>query len=230
LRRSFVALLMLAIPTTASAAVMQPGGRPQGYADDIEYWQDVGIDWLENWQGEVLASESTPFEIRVFSEEAGRDVWASGELVHEVVRETGTGHLSFHYRVDVTSGSRDTRDFEGITIRGFDRYRTDVWADVDLSDLPTMHRDSNGDSIWYIAGEGDAHWVIVRTNAPDFAPGGEFIYAVDWDGWGEDGSAHIPTYRAVPEPAAGLAALTAAAAMSLRRRAASTVLPPGVRH
>lgn len=226
-RRTVVALLVaLAASPSASAAVVEPGGRPMGYAHSIEYWQDVGIEWIENWRGEVLASQTTPFEIRRFSEDAGRDVWVTGALTHEVIREAKTGNLSFHYRAGVLGASPDTRDFEGITAGGFAGYRTDIWANVDYSELPTLYRTPDGGSILYTAGEGFSHWLIVRTNASDFAPGGTFTYAVDWDGAGEAGTAQIATFRAVPEPAAGMAFLTAAGILLRRRRPASAVQPP----
>ena len=219
-------LLTLASLHTASAAEIQPGGRPQGYADQDEYWRDVSIEWLDDdWRGEVLASETTPFEIRRFSKEAGRDVWVTGQLTHEVIREAETGYLSFHYRVGVGGGSPDTRDFEGITAHGFGRYMTDVWANVGHSELPTLFREADGNSIWYIAGEGFGHWLIVRTDAPAFAPGGSFHYAVDWDAWGEAGTAVVPTFRAVPEPAAGML-LSVAAPLLLRRRRPAVAPPP----
>ena len=226
-RRTAIALLLaVASSQSASAAVVQPGGRPTGYADSIEYWQDVGIEWLEDWQGEVLASQTTPFEIRRFSEDAGRDVWVTGALTHEVIRETKTGNLSFHYRANVGGASPDTRDFEGITAGGFGGFRTDVWANVDYSELPTLYRTPDGETLWYTAGEGFSHWLIVRTNAPDFAPGGTFTYAVDWDGAGEAGTAQIATFQAVPEPGAGMALLTAAGILLRRRRPALVLQPP----
>jgi hypothetical protein len=70
-----------------------------------------------------------------------------------------------------------------------------------------------------------SHHVVVRTDAPAFDEGGSLYYRVDWDGWGEEGSARVATFRPVPEPA-GLVMLSAALLLLRRRRRRTAIVPP----
>src|SRR5215208_252423 len=127
------ALVVLVIATASDAVVIEPDGTkvPPGGED---YWNYVALDSVD-WHGDVLASRSTPFEIREFSEEAGRDVWVRGKVLHEVIRETQSGYLSFHYRINVNGTSGDVTDFEGATVYDFGRYFTDLRGSVEPLNL-----------------------------------------------------------------------------------------------
>ena len=213
-----VALATLASAQSARAVEFFPSGETPDYADPDDYFRDLEP---QNWPGTVLASRVTPFEIRTFSEQAGRDAFVTGTLTNEVIRETESGYLSFHYKVDITGGSTDVRDFEGITLRDFNTYFTDFRADVTRNETGVITRDNGGDSFFFRIGERSEHWLVVRTDAPDFAEGGSFRYQVDWDGLNEAGSAVVPAFTPVPEPAtAGALGVIGAAALLRRRRRA----------
>jgi hypothetical protein len=218
-------VLALAPCVNARAVVYPADGSDPPINDWFEFRQELSTDYLQDWQGEVLASRVTPFEIRVRSEEAGHDLLVTGSLRQEVIRESSTGYLSFHYRVGAGRVGNDTTDFEGITLTGFGTGFTDVRTNVRDNEAFALRRLDGGDTFYYWVDK-FSHWIIVRTNAPDFAEGGSFHYSVDWDGWGESGSASVATFRPVPEPASGLAALTGAAALLRRRRRATGAPPP----
>jgi hypothetical protein len=213
------AVLALALSADARAVVYNPDGTTPPYDDWYERRRDLEI---QHWPGEVLASRTTPFEIRVYSAKAGRDLAVAGSLTQEVVRETETGYLSFHYRVGAIRLTQDTTDFEGLTLEGFGTYFTDVRSDVRDDDF-SLRRLNGGDTFFYWLDDFNHH-LVIRTNAPAFDDGGSLNYHVDWDGWGEAGSATVGTFRPVPEPA-GLISL-GAAALPLRRRRAAVVPPP----
>jgi hypothetical protein len=218
-------VLALASGVNARAVVYPADGSDPPFNDWFEFRQELSTDYLQDWQGEVLGSRVTPFEIRVASEEAGHDLLVRGSLRQEVIREQSTGYLSFHYRVGAGRVGNDTTDFEGITLTGFGSGFTDVRTNVRDNEAFALRRLDGGDTFYYWVDK-FSHWIIVRTNAPDFAEGGSFHYAVDWDGWGEEGSATVTTFRPVPEPTTGIAALTGAAALLLRRRCGTVVPPP----
>ena len=186
---------------------------------------DLSTNGLENWQGEVLASRVTPFEIRVPSEAAGRDLLVTGSLTQEVIRESTTGYLSFHYRIGGGPATNDTTDFEGITFHGFETWFTDVRTDVQDNQAVALRRMDGGDTFFYWVDQ-FSHWLIIRTNAPDFGVVGNLHYNVDWDGWGEEGSARLETFRPVPEPAVGIVLLLSALTLLQRRRRDAAVVRP----
>src|SRR5688572_8007229 len=216
LRPALAALaITLAAAHTAEAIVFNPDGRrPVSYDDEFEYHADLSP---QPWEGEVLASQITPFEIRVPTEQPGREVWVRGSLTHEVIRETESGYLSFHYRVGTTGGSGDFRDFEGIALSDFGTYFTDFRADVPMNVTGVIDRTDGGRRFFYRLGESSSQWLIVRTDAPHFAEGGSFDYYVDWDGWDLDGSARLATFMPVPEPGVGALVLFSGAVRLLRR-------------
>jgi len=222
------ALAILAIATASNAVVIEPDGTMVPPGGDEDYWTYVALDSVD-WHGDVLASRTTPFEIREYSEEAGRDVWARGTVLHEVIRETRSGYLSFHYRIDVNQTSGDVTDFEGATAYDFGHYFTDVRGSVEPYDLPFLRRgdSSFGNFIHYANFERLDNWFVVRTDAPAFAEGGTLKLHYDFDGWGEDGGADVATFQPVPEPGAGATVLlTGVAALCRRRRRLRSVPPP----
>jgi hypothetical protein len=204
----------------ATAVVYNPdGSTTPAYNDSNDLRRDLQI---EDWPGEVLVSRDTPFEIRVYSDEAGRDLVVRGGLTQEVVRESETGYLSFHYRVGAGRVTQDTTDFEGLTLHGFGTYFTDVRSDVPPLDF-SLRRLDGGDTFFYWVDD-FSHHVVIRTDAPAFDDGGSLNYHVDWDGWSREGSASLDVFRPVPEPA-GLVML-GAAPLLLRRRRVAVVPPP----
>ena len=208
----------------AEAVVFTPTGQTPHYNDQTDYYADLEP---QAWPGDVLASRTTPFDIRASDESSGREAFVTGTLTNEVVRESESGYLSFHYKVDITGGSGDIRDFEGINLRGFNTYFTDFRADVSGNETGALSRDEGGDSFYFRLGERSEHWLIVRTDAPAYAEGGEFIYQADWDGLGVDGSVHLATFKPVPEPCTvGTIGFIAAAALLRRRRCPSMFPPP----
>src|SRR5215208_1320231 len=128
------ALAVLVIATASDAVVIEPDGTKVPPGGDEDYWNYVALDSVD-WHGDVLASRSTPYEIREFSEEACRDVWVRCTILHEVMRETQSGYLSFHYRINVNGTSGDVTDFEGATVYDFGRYFTDVRGSVEPLNL-----------------------------------------------------------------------------------------------
>lgn len=220
-----VSVIALALCGVARAVVYSPDGSHRHYDDPFEFRRDLSTEEIEDLEGQVLASRVTPFEIREYSEEAGRELLVEGSLTEEVVREAETGYLSFHYRVIAGPRTNDTTDFEGLTLTGFGTWFTDFRSDLGDGLDFAIHRLDGGNTFFYYVQEDFGHKIVVRTDAPDFAEGGTFHYSVDWDGWGEDGSARLGTFRPVPEPA-GLLTLPAAALLLRRRRPSRGVAPP----
>jgi hypothetical protein len=208
-----------AFPGVARAVVLGPGGSPPTYTDPLDYRRNTDTSETVG-DGEVLASRTTPFEIRIPSEEAGHDLWYRGTLRNEVVRERGSPFLSFHYFMDYGDSSGDTVDFDGAGASGFAGFATDVRATWWTGNPPTLRRSDDGDVIYYRNGDSLAfHHLVVRTDATAFAEGGAFSSGVEFEAYNESGTATIATFRPVPEPAAiGLLVVTGAAALPRRRR------------
>jgi hypothetical protein len=209
----------------ALATELRPGGGIPPYEDQVDYYKDLDPGWIANeLEGPVLASRTTPFELSGFDNDSGLSLLVHGSLRHWVVRETQTGLLSFHYAFGVVDPP-DPLDFDSATFRGFDSFFTDVRASAH-ADLPSLRRSADGDSIWYAHGESFGRHVIVRTNAPDFAEGGEFTVVGDWVFTAQYPSATLATFRPVPEPAAFSSVLLIGAALLLRWRGHLAAAPP----
>jgi len=207
------------------ATELKPGGGIPPYEDQVDYYKDLDPGWIANeLEGPVLASRTTPFELRGFDSESGLSLLVHGSLTQRVVRETQTGLLSFHYGFGVVDPP-DALDFDSATFRGFGSFFTDIRASTP-AELPILRRSADGDSIWYVHGESFGHQVIVRTNAPDFAEGGEFTVVGDWVFTAQYPSATLATFRPVPEPAAFSSVTLIGAALLLRRRRRMAVAPP----
>lgn len=211
---------------TTKAVVYNPDGTHPPYNDPDDFRRDLEI---QDWPGEVLASRTAPFEIRVNFEDLGRDLVHTGTVTQEVVRESGTGYLSFHYRVNDGPTSDQMVEFEGVRLHGFETWFTDVRSNVPDGVDFALDRFNGGDTFFHWARvpvEFGLH-VVVRTNAPDFAEGGSFQYRVDWDGWGQAGTAGVATFRPVPEPTVAWAvSLIVAGGLLRRRRRPASWRPP----
>ena len=201
----------------AHAVVIAPGGGPPPSTEIHDF--DPGSAPLD---GVVLASRTTPFEIREFDEEVGQELWVRGQFEHWVVREAQTGYLAFHYRVSGGESNWRVVDAELTTIEGFASYLTEVRAESPEHAI-SVNRTADGDRLSFYMGQSLGSYFVIRTDAPAFAEGGEFRQMVDFEPTRTDGAAVLATFRPVPEPA-GLLTFSAAALLLPRRRAA--VVPP----
>ena len=232
--RPFRALLRIAIVAAVAGVAggrargvdLAPGGDPPDYPDQDGYFYDTDPGFL-SWHGEVLASRTTPWEVRVQSEEAGRELWFSGTLLHQVIREAESGLLAFHYRLTSTGSSGDVTDFEYALASGFGSYSTDVRYDWgDSATAPDLRRSADGNSIQLQRGDTFGHWLIVRTDAPAYAEGGQFTTFLEFLPSDETARSDVATFKPVPEPAAaGTIGVIAAAALLRRRRRPAAVAP-----
>jgi hypothetical protein len=124
-----------------------------------------------SFAGDTLLSETTPFDIIFEQPEGSPPNSVNGTLTHLVVRESATGNLAFHYRLqgDVVGG---VIDFEDLIVNGFAGFTTDVFSDQDSFGIGTASRSANGDTVTF---QGDEEPFsgnfVIRTNATEFEAG-----------------------------------------------------------
>lgn len=217
--------MVVAMASVAHAAPLAPGGT----VGPLPIGNVVGDPSL---QGIVLGTLVTPF----VGLDVGLNPRFAGILETHAVREVG-GTMSFYYQVTNTGGALpNTNDPIGqITNTDFGGWLTDVLQRDDAmagivggSPLVGTQLGSEatrgaglGDEVRFHfiqppIGAGDlvvgatSLWLVIRTNAPDFALGNTAII--------NGGNANVPSFRPVPEPATmGLMALGALALVRRRR-------------
>ena len=210
------------VASFAQAVELAPGQR---IASDDPFDHDPTV---VNLQGQTLASRTTPFERRVFSEEAGRELYFRGTLRQDVIRESESGYLSFHYRLSAGEHNWNPGafDIEHKQVSGFGPWFTEVRADRFGRAYPAFGRSADGDVISISVDDGFGEWLVVRTNAPAFGDGGTFQVGVSFQPTLDEASARIATFRPVPEATvAGAVVISAAVILWRRRRVAAVVLP-----
>jgi hypothetical protein len=155
---------MLALSLPANAGPLAPGERR---GDD-----SMRLNLNDpSFAGSTLFSESTPFNIVFEQPEGGAANSVSGTFTHLVVRESATGNLAFHYRLegDVIGG---VIDFEDLIVSGFAGFTTDVFSDQDSFGIGVSERSADGDTIRFQGDEEPFRGnFVVRTNATEFEAG-----------------------------------------------------------
>lgn len=214
------AVLCLA-PVTAPAGEVAPGQRIDRF--DPDDTTQPFVTEADPVAGEVLATSVVPYDVDDAGE-PGQLLFARGTLTSRVVRELGRVGLTFEYLLE-QSEQRGVVDLEDITLRAFNGFATDVRTASDLS-YTVIERSADGQRLRLAYNEEDlAEYLIVRTNAPAYAPGGTF--AVHWDFPGSPnpgfGTEVLATFQPVPEP--GVAAVLLAAGGALLRRRRGTTRP-----
>ena len=211
--RLFIVACAAGAAPLAWAAEVVPGER--------QYSRDPKI--LPNYStsaapvsGEVLGTLTTPFEVR--DTKVPDRIHSRGTFTARVIREPGRPGLTFDYDLDETAFFGPA-DLGPIEIPGFGTFSTDVRSRV-LAEEEWLGiiRSADGDllRIEYDS-DGLDEYLIVRTNASDFAADG--LTRVHYVTRGDDfGWLPFPTFRPVPEPGAGALVATGVAAAVVRRR------------
>ena len=125
-----------------------------------------------SFAGETVHSSTTPFEVVFDQPESGQDV-IRGTFTHLVIRESATGRLAFHYRLQETQEQGGTIDFENLFVDGFGGFTTDVYSDQ-VSLGSDASRSADGDVIDFLGDEEPFSGnFVVRTDATAFEEGGD---------------------------------------------------------
>ena len=185
-----------------------------------------------SFQGQTLASTSTPFEVTEVDPDTGFSEFFRGTFNHRVVRESATGRLAFHYEF-LRGLSNGILDYENFVVGSFAGFETDVFSDQTSLTTGAASRSADGTTIDFIGDEESPAHLVVRTNATDFAqtgtatliaafqPDGEF-QQIPFTAFAPAADDPGPTPNPIPLPPAAWATLAAVgglgAAKRLRRR------------
>jgi hypothetical protein len=213
--RDFVAVvtLMLAVPLSARARPLAPGGSGAGTAEynDGTHWP---LPPPEQWRGALLAERSEPYAFNAINRETGARYFVRGTFTSRVYRDAGTGGLAFEYAL-AESEANYVRDLEEVKIAPLAGFTTDVYFSRD--DF-IVNRSADGGTLDFRFDLEDiAGTFLVRTDAPAFDADGRFDLDMDVVFGDQGDGAAFATFRPVPEPAGAAAALLAACGL-LRRR------------
>jgi hypothetical protein len=210
--RLFILALAAGVAPAASAAEVVPGERQ--FSNDTKILPAYSTS-AAPVNGEVLGSMSTPFEVR--DAEIPDRIYSGGTFTARVIREPGRPGLTFDYDLDETAFWGPS-DIGPIEIAGFGTFSTDVRSRVlaEEEEWLSIIRSADGDLLRFeYDSEGLDEYLIIRTNAPGFAPDG--LMSVHYVTRADDfGTIPFPTFRPVPEP--GTCALVAAPLALARRR------------
>lgn len=191
---STAAVLSVAAP--ARAGVLVPGQR--GGGEDFV----LNID-DPRFEGETLATRTTPFEVLTTDVDTGATIGVTGTLESSVVRESATGTLAFHYSVRGQERNA-TVDFEELRVGGFAAFDTDAYSNETSLTQARSNRSGDGDLIEFT---GDESWgadFVVRTNATAFDEDGRaVIWAAFQTGEPASGFNHFPGFDTFQPAAAG---------------------------
>lgn len=220
-RIAMVAALALGalLVTSVRAADVAPGERQ--FSADPEVLPAYSTS-AAPVSGEVLGTRTTPFEVR--DPQIPDVIFSRGTFTARVVREPGQGGLTFDYLLDETAAS-GTTDLGPVEVAGFGTFSTDVRSRVLAEEERHLGivRSADGDRLRFeYASEGLDEYIIVRTNAPDFAADGLMLAGYAMPGGDGFGTIPLPAFRPVPEPGAGAVAVPAALALLGRRRRRGT--------
>jgi hypothetical protein len=184
------------LSVSAQAGVLAPGEQRAG-DDFILNLDDPSFD------GETLATRTTPFEVLRADTETGETIGVTGAVTSAVIRESATGRLAFHYSVTGTEVGA-TVDFENFFVTGFSGFATDVFSSETSLTSGRATRSADGDEIDFV---GDESWgadFVVRTDATAFEEGGGArILASYQTGSPEGGSDAFPSVDAFRPAADG---------------------------
>ena len=197
---------LLALPLPAYAGLLAPGQTQGGEA----FVLNLGDP---SFAGETLLTETRPFEIDFEQPEGGAPNSVSGTFTHLVIRESATGQLAFHYRLQQTGAVGGVIDFENLAVSGFSGFTTDVFSDQTSLTQARASRSADGDTITFVGDEEPFSGnFVVRTNATAFdtTGGSTVVFATAQTGdpiGGPDRTITFVTAAAVPLPPSVWAAL-----------------------
>ena len=177
-------LALTALSDSARAGLLQPGETGGG--------EEFILDLADpSFQGETLASTSTPFEFNG-TNSSGEPVFFRGTFNTSVVRESATGRLAFHYQF-LRGQSNQILDFENFYVSSFQGFETDVFSDQTSLSQGRATRSADGRTIDFVGDEENNANLVVRTNATAFAAGGT---AALWGSFQPSGGDETQTYEA----------------------------------
>ena len=162
-RAAGAAAILLAFAAPAAAGLLDPGETGGG--------EEFVLDLADpSFQGETLASSSTPFEFNG-TNSSGEPVFFRGTFNTRVVRESATGTLAFHYQF-LRGESNQILDFENFYASSFRGLQTDVFSDQTSLTQGRATRSADGKTIDFVGDEESNANLVVRTDATAFAAGG----------------------------------------------------------
>ena len=214
------AAFLLITPAAARAGELVPG-QTFNAANPEDPGRDSFDGGVSPVAGEVLAESVVPYEA-IDGGEPGNELFSRGTVTTRVVREAGRPGLTFDYRIDETE-FRGVIDMEQVAVAGFTGFATDVRAATLESDAVLgINRSADGRRVFLTYDmDGLDEYLVVRTNAPAFAPGGTFDVSYDFPGSsapGNFGTVGVATFQPVPEPTGAAIVLASSAALLRRRR------------
>ena len=153
----------------------------------------------------------------------------AGTVDERVVREYGTGTLTFYYQVHLDAGSEPA--MPAFSVEYFSQVRTDVdflsdssgVGDIGISARHLGYRTLVSFFIGQPSAPGppilpgeSSHMFFIRTDARSFGPGG--LIFVDYDSPGAVGAVVASAFQPVPEPATMFATTLALCAVLVMRK------------
>jgi hypothetical protein len=196
-RVSVVAIVAALVASgAASAGDVPPGGSRSGRNDEHNLWP---VPPAEQWRGELLAEQSSPFHFIGEPWNDGDERFANGTFTSRVYRDLGTGGLTFAYLLTQTAHS-GINDLERVSISSFALFTTDSYFyDSDQA----VRRSADGSTLDYFLNVEDIEGMfLVRTNATTFSPNGTFRLEMDFEpGRARTAPRSRPTRRCRTPPA-----------------------------
>lgn len=192
---------VLLTTTPASAELLPPGGFASDFASSLTERPDFG--------GTVEQKAMIPFTL---TDDSGQSIY-SGELMHEVVRDTKSGTLSFYYQF--INSSNDVFGVQDLITSSFEQYEAEVaiLTDHDGETAPIdALRSDDGSAVTFefdslasrVAPDGTSFLFLVKTNATNYDRNGiTDIHAFTADSLDEgsqplgSGGAQISTFRPI---------------------------------
>jgi hypothetical protein len=164
---------------------------------------------------ELVASRSGEFEFTGGPGEGGTPRVFRGGYDHAVFRSRIDGTLSFRFGASGADADGRVVDLEGMSAGGFAGFLTDV----QITGQRFVSRSADGDTIGTRYSDSVGVGMFIRTNATDFAEGGQLTYDVSFQPSGGGGSGVFDTYRPVPEPPGAAFAIAGGVLLTRPRRA-----------
>ena len=208
------AVVLLALSASARAGLLPPGetGGGEGFVLNLSD---------PSFQGQTLASSSTPFEFNG-TNSVGDPVFFRGTFNHTVVRES-SGFLAFHYQF-LRGPSNQILDFENFVVGNFGSFTTDLFSDQTSLTTARATRSADGNTIDFVGDEERDANLVVRTNATAFAAGGAAALVGSFQPSGGDSTQSFDTFQPaaddggpgpnpIPLPPAAWAALSTTGAL-----------------